>query len=88
MLDSVTGLQMQQLLDSVPLADHLKRALVHQEGDSGRILGAVLAYERRDWGAVRATGLSTTAVLQAFWQSTPFASETAKMLLHLRPGSK
>jgi EAL and modified HD-GYP domain-containing signal transduction protein len=83
LLDSVTGVVMERLLASVPLAEHLKRALIHREGEAGQILRVVTDYERGDWASIRQAGFSEDSVLGAFWGSTNFASQTVRTLWQL-----
>ena len=82
-LDSITGMVMDKLLASVPLADNIKLALLHRDGECGKIYSLALSCEAGDWSGVGDSGLDCGTILRAFWQSANFATETAKMLAHV-----
>jgi len=48
-LDSLLGMPMQQILESLPLSEDIQNALLHHQGATGKVLGCVKYYERGDW---------------------------------------
>jgi EAL and modified HD-GYP domain-containing signal transduction protein len=40
---------MESLMQNLPLNEKIKTALLHHDGELGKILGCVLAYESGDW---------------------------------------
>ncbi len=47
--DALLGLPMSSVLEELPFSDEVKAALLHHEGPNGRLLAAVLAYERGEF---------------------------------------
>lgn len=54
-LDALLDLSMDDILDALPLANEIKAALLHHEGELGRVLHCAVAYEQGDWSEVDCT---------------------------------
>jgi c-di-GMP phosphodiesterase len=51
-IDALLDTPMEQALAELPLVDEVRDALLHREGEAGRILAQVLAYERGEFDCV------------------------------------
>ena len=72
-LDALMDAPLAAVLEELPLADELRRALLDLEGDLGRVLEATLAYERGDWDRVQQVGMSADAMRSAFLEALEWA---------------
>jgi EAL and modified HD-GYP domain-containing signal transduction protein len=79
-LDALLGLSLEQALDTVPLADPVVRALVHGEGDLGRRLRCVQAYESGRWDALGEYELSNQQLRDAYLDALAWAEGTTGIL--------
>ncbi len=52
LLDSLFDLPLEKVLDSVPIDDEIKQALIQRKGVLGAILAMVIAYEQARWDEV------------------------------------
>lgn len=52
LLDSLLDQSLEAIVDSIPIDDAIKKALLAQEGELGDILKLAVAYERADWDLV------------------------------------
>ena len=76
LLDVLTGMSIGQLLDELPLAESIERALLAQEGDLGAALRCARAYERASWGRVSFRGLSPELIRAAYVDAVFWAEQT------------
>ena len=76
LLDVLTGTSMGQLLDALPLAESIERALLAQEGDLGAALRCARAYERASWGRVSFRGISPELIRAAYVDAVFWAEQT------------
>ncbi len=74
-LDALLDQPMEELLDALPLAEELRRALLAREGELGLILDAVLAYERGDWLRVARLGLRPSLLTSSYLDALALARE-------------
>jgi EAL and modified HD-GYP domain-containing signal transduction protein len=65
-LDAVFDLPVIDILDSLPLSDALKRAVLRHEGGVGEVLHCAIAIERADWDAIACRGLTATQIRRAY----------------------
>ena len=66
MLDALMDCPMETVLERLPLAEDLRRALLERTGDLGELLASAQAYERGDWERVPCLDLSRGAIKAAF----------------------
>jgi EAL and modified HD-GYP domain-containing signal transduction protein len=66
LFDSLMGEPLPKLLEGLPVSTEVRNALLHHQGEAGRILHAVLDLERAQWESVLALGLSPEQV-QTAW---------------------
>lgn len=48
-LEYMVDATMEEILEEIPVKDEVKKALILHEGDAGRIMRLILAYEKADW---------------------------------------
>jgi len=75
LLDVLTGIPMPELLDELPLAENIERALIGLEGDLGAALKCARAYERASWGRVAYRGLAAEMIRAAYVDAVFWAEE-------------
>jgi len=76
LLDVLTGIPTPQLLDQLPLAAAVERALIAQEGPLGAALRCARAYERASWGGASFSGLPASLVRAAYVDAVFWAEQT------------
>ncbi len=76
LLDVLTGVPIAELLDELPLAPAVERALIAQEGDIGSALKCARAYERASWGRVAYNGLDPGLIRAAYLDAVFWAEQT------------
>jgi EAL and modified HD-GYP domain-containing signal transduction protein len=74
-LDALMDAPMDKLLEELPLADELRRALLDLDGELGAVLAATLAYERGEWEGVDKMGLGADQVREAFLEALSWARD-------------
>jgi EAL and modified HD-GYP domain-containing signal transduction protein len=50
--DALLGMQLEQIVERLPLADQVVEALLRRRGPSGAVLDVVLSYERGDFARI------------------------------------
>jgi len=80
LLNALVGMPMQQIVDELPLAPPIARALVAGEGDLGKALQCVRAYERAAWDHV-VYGDIPPQMIRAAYVDAMFWAEQARALL-------
>jgi len=80
-LDALMDSPMQEVLQSLPLSDDVKAALLSYEGLLGTALRCVLSYERGEWHEVHCASLDRAAITDAYLQAIAWAAETSSQLM-------
>jgi EAL and modified HD-GYP domain-containing signal transduction protein len=80
LLDAMMDTPMEELLESMPLADEITAALLEGTGPFASILNNTLAYERGDWDAIDCPELSNSTIADLYMQSVDWANQTLKTL--------
>lgn len=80
MLNVLTGVPIQQLVDELPLAPAIVAALVREEGEIGAALHCARAYERGRWKEVDFCGLPHNVIRAAYVDAVFWAEETRKLI--------
>ncbi len=78
LLNAMTGMPTQKIVEELPLSPAVSRALVAGEGDLGKALKCTRAYERAAWDQVSYGNLAPSLIRAAyvdalFWPSRPAA---------------
>jgi EAL and modified HD-GYP domain-containing signal transduction protein len=80
MLNVLTGVPIQKLVDDLPLAPEIVSALIAEEGELGAALHCVRAYERGRWREVDFCGLPQTVIRAAYVDAVFWAEETRALI--------
>ncbi|TCK17111.1 diguanylate phosphodiesterase [Thiogranum longum] len=81
-LDALMDNSMEEILTQLPLADHIRDALLHRRGNHGKTLGCVLAYERGDWENIHCEVLKAPEIRDAYLSAVRWANETCQTLVN------
>jgi EAL and modified HD-GYP domain-containing signal transduction protein len=79
-VDALLGKPMQALLDELPFDNRITHALLDHDGPEGRLLAAVLAYERGDFNDVPRFGVGLPALAGAYREAIEWAESVAVQL--------
>ncbi|WJW75761.1 HDOD domain-containing protein [Thiohalobacter sp. IOR34] len=69
-----------KVLDSLPLSDEIRNALLAFEGPYGEALRCTLAYETAEWERVHFNDLSGSQITEIYMQAAQWADEATQML--------
>jgi EAL and modified HD-GYP domain-containing signal transduction protein len=79
-LDALLGRPMGELIAELCLDDRLASAITDHGGPEGRLLAAVLAYERGDFAACAQCGARLVEVANAYWHAAWWADYATAMV--------
>jgi c-di-GMP phosphodiesterase len=79
-LDALTGLAMPELLKVLPLSPPVAKALTTHEGDLGKVLKEVIAFERGEWTEAEFKGVPIDGIQTAYLESVAWAKDTQAMV--------
>lgn len=79
-VDALLGKPMQAMLDELPFDSRITHALLDHDGPEGRLLAAVLAYERGDFNDVPRFGVGLPALAGAYREAIDWADGVAVQL--------
>lgn len=79
-LDALLGRPIRELLTELRLDSRLATAIIDHRGPEGRLLGAVLAYERGDFAGLADHGVHLRSVASAYWHAAEWADEATALL--------
>jgi EAL and modified HD-GYP domain-containing signal transduction protein len=79
-VDALLGKPMQALLDELPFDGRITHALLDHDGPEGRLLAAVLAYERGDFNDVPRYGVGLPVLAAAYREAIDWADGVALQL--------
>jgi len=79
-LDALTGLSMTELLRVLPLAPPVVKALTTQDGELGKLLREVIAFERGEWTEGAFEGVQVEAVQNVYLEAVAWAKATQAMV--------
>ena len=74
-LDILMDMPIHKAVDSLPLSDLVRGALINREGTMGEALCCTLAYEQSNWSNVSFHGLSTKQVIESYIQAVEWANK-------------
>jgi len=75
LLDAFADCKMSEILETLPLSDEIKGALLSREGDLGETLNCVIAYEQGDWNTVKNVPYNTQAVSAAYLEAVEWTDK-------------
>ncbi len=76
-LDDLMDTTMFDLATHLPINETMQHALLNCEGELGRILGSVLAYESGNWDALNQLGIDSTVITDSYLRAIVWAEESA-----------
>lgn len=79
-IDSLMNQDMETLTNSLPLPENIKTALLHHEGELGKILKCVLSYELGDWDNAIYGDLTIDEVRDSYLDAIEWATRSATLL--------
>ena len=71
---------MELLIEGLPLAQNRRTALINHEGELGKILHCVLAYESGDWGNSNYENLNIDRIRECYLDELQWASASNFLL--------
>lgn len=80
LLDALTGMPTEELLDELPLATPVVRALLADEGELGAALQCARAYERGAWDRISFAGLAPQLIRAAYVDAVFWAEEARALI--------
>lgn len=79
-LDALMDRPLSELLDELPLSEHIKLAVNEYQGELGHLLQQVIDYERGDWEALRESGISTQEYRRCYLEAVVWSDESMAAL--------
>ncbi len=79
-IDSLMDQEMEVLLQDLPLAENIRRALSKREGELGKMLSCVLAYESGDWDNAHYDNLSIDKIRNCYLEALQWATTNEALL--------
>ena len=80
--DSLLGMRMEDILAELPFSPEVQAALLRHEGPKGRLLQAVLAYERGEFPELPGIARSGASVAGAYRDAVAWADEATRSVRH------
>lgn len=80
LLDAMMDKPFEELMETLPLADEIKDALLKGSGPYSDILKNTVAYEYGDWDAINCPELSEGAIADIYLESVDWANQTMRSL--------
>lgn len=77
-LDAMLDRPMEDLLDSLPLTDDIKSALLRREGQAGAILDCVLQYEQGNWDKLTCLSVSASSLRRCYLTALEWAESASR----------
>ena len=79
-LDALFDKPMPEVLSMVELSQPIHAALVEKEGQLGKVLQCVLAYEQCEWNGVQGLGLEIPTLQKSYFQSMAWLGSIAPLI--------
>lgn len=79
-LDLLLQRPLEQLLEPLPLSEEITAAILRHEGQAGKVLTCVMAYEVSDWDNATLANLAANDILVANIEAVTWANVTMDML--------
>lgn len=78
-LDCLVDAPMEEILKEIPILDAVKKALISQEGEAGKLYRLILCYEKADWNEItklsKEMGLQTNIMAQIYMECVEEVNE-------------
>ena len=79
-IDTLMNQEMEVLIEGLPLTENIRAALIRREGELGKILNCVLAYESGDWKNANYAKLTTNEIRECYLEALQWASSSDFLL--------
>ena len=79
-IDTLMNQDMELLIEGLPLTENIRAALIRHEGELGKILRCVLAYESGDWKNANYDQLNINEVRECYLDALKWASDSNVLL--------
>lgn len=79
-IDTLMNQEMEILIEGLPLAENMRSALIRHEGELGKILKCVLAYESGDWKNSYYDKLTTNEIRKCYLDALEWAAASEFLL--------
>jgi len=79
-IDTLMNSEMELLIEGLPLTETIRAALIRREGELGKILSCVLAYESGDWKNVSYDTLNINQIRDCYLNALKWASGSEFLL--------
>lgn len=79
-IDTLMNNEMELLIEGLPLTENIRVALIRREGELGKILSCVLAYESGDWKNVHYNKLSIDEIRNCYLDALKWANDSEFLL--------
>jgi EAL and modified HD-GYP domain-containing signal transduction protein len=83
-LEVILGEPVDAIIDELPITPEMRVALLSHQGPMGRILSAVIAYDRGDWQNAQIPEVSKVVLRDAFLASLERTDEVVSALMAMR----
>ncbi len=77
-LNDLMDISMSELTANLFIDETIQRALLNCEGELGRLLGSVLAYESGNWDALNQLGIDSTVITDSYLRAIVWAEESTE----------
>ena len=75
-IDTLMDQEMEVLIEGLPLTENIRAALIRHEGELGKILNCVLAYENGDWENATYGNLSTNDIRESYLNALNWSNDS------------
>lgn len=75
-LDALLDITMPELTADLSIDATIQHALLNGEGELGRLLSSVLAYESGNWDALNQLGINSTVITDSYLRALGWAEAT------------
>jgi len=79
-LDSLMDQEMSVLVESLPLSDNIKLALLEKQGVLGEMLRSIIAYENCEWEEANFGAINSTKIRDCFFEALEWATTHSSLL--------
>jgi len=79
-LDTLMDQEMEVLIETLPLSENIKLALLKHEGIYGDILKCIIAYENCEWDDAHYESLTTKSIRSCFFKALEWATSSSSLL--------
>jgi EAL and modified HD-GYP domain-containing signal transduction protein len=83
-LDSILNVPMGRILEQVRLSGEIREALEQHRGELGKLLAYTLAYESGATDTLERSGIDSSFLQDAYWESIEQAQATLRELADIR----